>query len=75
VKDHLVLSDATWERMAPLKRRPRLHGLNEGEFAKGCRHKRPYTLHRTALLWSNRSEVLGRTSSTLRKSARPPLGG
>jgi hypothetical protein len=35
----------------------------EQEFPKGCRNKRPYTLHRTALLWSNRNEVWGRTSS------------
>ena len=26
----------------------------KGEFPKGC-HKRPYTLHRNALLWSNRN--------------------
>jgi hypothetical protein len=37
--------------------------VEQGEFPKGCRHKRPYTVHRTALLWSNRNEVWGRTSS------------
>jgi hypothetical protein len=35
-----------------------------GRVRKRLCHKRPYTLHRTALLWSNRSEVWGRTSLT-----------
>jgi len=29
----------------------------QAEFLKGCRHKRPYTFHRIALLWSNRAGV------------------
>ena len=36
----------------------------KGEFPKGCRHKRPHTLHRTALLWSYRAGVWGRSLST-----------
>jgi hypothetical protein len=35
----------------------------QGEFPKGCRHKRPHTFHRIALVWSNRNEVWARTSS------------
>jgi hypothetical protein len=41
----------------------RLLNISEGEkdeFPKGGRHKRPYTLHRTALLWPNRDEGWGR---------------
>jgi hypothetical protein len=36
----------------------------KGEFPKGCRHKRPHTLHHTALLWSYPDEVWRRTSLT-----------
>ena len=35
----------------------------QDEFPKGCRHKRPHTFHRIALVWSNRNEVWARTSS------------
>jgi hypothetical protein len=37
--------------------------------------KQPYTLHRIALLWSNLSEVWGRTSSSWRKSSGRPEAG
>src|SRR6266699_1700858 len=56
-------------------RNPRLLGQwcpSLSRVSEGCRHKRPYTLHRTALLWSNRHGVWGRTSSTERKSAGRP---
>ena len=32
----------------------------QDEFPKGCRHKRPHTFHRIALVWSNRNEVWAR---------------
>src|SRR6202047_1838164 len=33
---------------------------------RGCRHKRPHTFHRAALLWSNRHGVSGRMSTNSR---------
>jgi hypothetical protein len=33
------------------------HSGEKREFPKGCRQKRPYTLHGTAFVWSNPDEV------------------
>ena len=49
--------------------------LSRAEFPKGCRQKRPHTLHRIALLWSNLSGVSGGTSSIQRQSTGRPDAG
>jgi hypothetical protein len=69
---------APQEEALPGSQSPRLRclgALRQQRVPESSRHKLPHTLHRTAMLRSNRNEGWGRTSSTWGKSVGRPYAG